>query len=312
MRRPARRSGSWMVILSAAVWLAVGATSCRNQEEAIQASPEPRKSLQIGLIPERNIFEQKRRYRSLAIYLEKNIEMDVELKVLSRYGNLINNFVSLDLEAAFFGSFTGALAQTKLGVEPLARPEYLDGSSTYHGLIFVRKDSGISNANDMKGKRFAFVDKATTAGWLLPIHYFKVQGIGDHRDWLEESYFAGSHEGVIHDVLDKKADIGAAKNTVFEMLAREDARVSNELVVIAKSPVVPENALCVRPGLDPSVKAKLLEALLRMDRDEEGKEVLREFGAARFIPTTKEDYAPVFRFASEIGLDLSTYDYIND
>jgi hypothetical protein len=49
-----------------------------------------------------------------------------------------------------------------------------------------------------------------------------------------------------------------------------------------------------------------------MNRDEEGREVLNGFGAARFIATTEEDYAVVFEFAAEIGLDLETYDYIND
>jgi phosphonate transport system substrate-binding protein len=294
-----------------ATWLVVAVTGCREPEEVIEPPPVL-PVLNIGLIPEQNIFEQKRRYAPLADYLGKKIDMKIELKVLSRYGNVINNFVSNDLDGAFFGSFTGALAQMKLGIEPLARPEYADGTSTYHGLIIVRKDSGIKNGGDMKGKRFVFVDKATTAGWLLPLHYFEDEGIKDHRRWLRASYFAGSHEGAIYDVLEQKADIGAAKNTVFVALARNDQRITNELTVLAKSPEVPENALGVRKDLENFVKARLLEALLNMDQDEEGAEILKKFGAKKFIPTTKEDYAPVFRFAAEIGLDLAVYDYIND
>jgi hypothetical protein len=49
-----------------------------------------------------------------------------------------------------------------------------------------------------------------------------------------------------------------------------------------------------------------------MDQNEEGLEILKRFGAKRFIPTTEEDYAVVFEFAETIGLDLETYDYIND
>jgi phosphonate transport system substrate-binding protein len=288
------------------------AMGCPNQEQITSVESPPKQSLRIGLIPEQNIFSQKKRYRPLANYLSDKIGLIVELTVLSRYGNIIENFVSNDLDGAFFGSFTGALALRKLGVEVLARPEYVDGTSTYHGLLFVRKDSGIRTGDDMKEKRFAFVDKATTAGWLLPLHYFKTQGIDDHKSWLKEAYFTGTHEGAIYDVLEKRADIGAAKNTVFFRLASQDARLSDELLILTRSPDVPENGLCVRSDLDPLLKRKLEQTLLNMDKDEAGKEVLSGFGASRFIPTREEDYTVVFEFAERIGLDLETYDYIND
>jgi phosphonate transport system substrate-binding protein len=287
-------------------------TSCRQPEAPVEPVPEILPILKIGLLPEQNIFEQKRRYAPLAKYLGEKVGVTIELKVLSRYGNVITNFVSNDLDGAFFGSFTGALAQMKLGIEPLARPELADGTSTYHGMVFVRTDSGIKNGKDMKGKRFAFVDKATTAGWLLPMHYFEDEGIVDYRLWLQGSYFAGSHEAAIFDVLDKKADVGAAKNTVFEAYAHRDKRLTEELTILATSPEVPENTLGVKPDIDASIKAGLLEALLEMDQDKEGAEILKKFGVAKFIRTTKEDYAPVYLFATEIGLDLAGYDYVND
>jgi phosphonate transport system substrate-binding protein len=80
------------------------------------------------------------------------------------------------------------------------------------------------------------VDKATTAGYLLPLAYFKKNGIRDYRAYLKETYFAGTHEDVIYDVLNKKADIGAAKNTVFERLAKTDERILKELLILEKSP----------------------------------------------------------------------------
>ncbi len=49
-----------------------------------------------------------------------------------------------------------------------------------------------------------------------------------------------------------------------------------------------------------------------MEDDSEGQQVLRRFGALRFVETTNEDYEPVYRYAAEIGLDLSTYDYKNE
>jgi phosphonate transport system substrate-binding protein len=123
---------------------------------------------------------------------------------------------------------------------------------------------------------------------------------------LKETYFTGTHEGAIYDVMDKKADIGAAKNTVFHRLAGSDPRLSDELTILARSPDVPENALCVSKDLGDTLKTKLKETLLNMHQDEEGKEVLKLFGAARFIPTTEGDYRAVFEFAARIDFDLET------
>ena len=288
------------------------ASGCSDRQEKQQKVEPPRGELKLGIIPEQNIFTQKKRYEPLAAYLSKRVGMELKIEILSRYGNIINNFISGDMDAAFFGSFTGALAIKKLGVEPLARPEYIDGTSTYYGLVFVRKDSGIKNAQDMKGKRFAFVDKATTAGWLLPLHYLEEQGITDYSKWLGEVYFTGTHEDAIHDVLNGRADIGAAKNTVFYRLAKKDSRLESELRILATSPKVPANGLLVSKDLDHSLKMKLKEALLNMDKNPEGQQVLKDFGAIKFIETSVEDYKPVFEYADHIGLDLATYDYMNE
>ena len=238
-----------------------------SKTETVPAQKMPEeKPLLIGLIPEQNIFRQFERYEPLTRYLSKKIGRNIKLTVLPRYGNIINNFKSEKMDGAFFGSFTYALAHARLGVEVLARPVGLNGTSTYYGLIFVRKDSGIKSIQDMKGKRFAFVDRATTAGYLLPRAYFHQHGL-DFRTYLRESYFTGTHDDAIYDVLNRKADIGAAKNTVYEKLAAADKRIKNELIVLERSPDVPENGLAVRKDLEDTIKKKLKEALLGMYGD---------------------------------------------
>ncbi|MEK6776812.1 MAG: phosphate/phosphite/phosphonate ABC transporter substrate-binding protein [bacterium] len=270
------------------------------------------KPLLIGLIPEQNIFKQFERYEPMAAYISKKIGRKVELKILTRYGNIVDNFVSLQLDGAFFGSFTYALAHTKLGLEVVARPEGLNGVSTYHGRIFVRKDSGIKDIEGMKGKSFVFVDKATTAGYLLPMVYFHKHGVFDYRSYFKETYFSGTHEDAIYDVLNRKADIGAAKNTIYDRLAKMDPAINRDLVILAESPEVPENGLALRSDLDATLRDKIKEVLLNMQDDPEGRAVLHGFGAGRFIATTTRDYDPVFRYAAEARLDWATYNYKNE
>jgi len=282
----------------------------RSKPTPSQKTPEGQQLL-IGLIPEQNLFRQIERFEPLAQYLSRKAGVQITLRILPRYGNIIDNFTSEKLDGAFFGSFTYTIAHSKLGVQVIARPEGQDGKSTYHGLMFVRKDSGIRFIRDMAGKRFAFVDKATTAGYLLPLAYFKQHKV-NYRTYLKESYYTGTHEDAIYDVLNRKADIGVAKNTVYERLADSDARIKNELVVLERSPDVPENGLAIRKDLADEVKKNLTEVLLNMHNDPEGRALLEVFGARKFIATSDADYQPVYRYAREIGLDLAAYDYRNE
>ncbi len=292
------------------VFLMAGNDNITSAQEEIKNTPQ--NTIQIGLIPERNIFKQLERYEPLAAYLSEKIGITVKLNILTRYGNIIDNFVELELDGAFFGSFTYTLAHAKLGVIPIVRPEGLDGVSTYYGMIFVRKDSNIKSAKDMRGKAFAFVDKATTAGHLLPLHFFAENGIHNFKTYFKETYFAGTHEDAIYDVINKRADIGAAKNTVFFELAKKDKRLTEELNIIASSLEVPSNALAVRKHLDASLNKKLKDTLLNIHNDPKGKDVLEKLNARRFIETTNNDYKNVYDLVEHINLDLSTYDYMNE
>lgn len=284
--------------------------ACERAREGSPAPEEqPRTTLVIGLLPEQDVFVQRKRYTPIAQYLSRQADIDVELRILRRYGNLIDNFTGMGLDGAFLGSFTGALAIEVLGVKPLARPEYPGGVSTYYGMIFVRKESGIRTAEDMRGKVFAMVDRATTAGWLLPLHYFHQQGIEHPEQWLGEIYFSGTHDDAIRDVIEGRADIGAAKDLIFNRFAGGEAR--ELLEIIAVSPPVPANTLMLREDMDPALHKRLRELLLTMHQDPAGREALQQFGAVRFLATEVEDYNPVLDYAWDIRLDLADYYYSN-
>ncbi|MBI5058139.1 MAG: phosphate/phosphite/phosphonate ABC transporter substrate-binding protein [Nitrospirae bacterium] len=304
MRKP-------LIVLCLCLTVIAGCSRTEKSSRVDTKSSEGKKLL-IGLVPERDIFDQMSRYEPLADYLSKKTGVKIEFQVLTRYGDIVDNFTSMHLDGAFFGSFTYVLAHARLGVEPVARPEDFNGDSTYCGLIFVRRDSGIKTAKDMKGKTFAFVDKSTTAGYLLPLVFFKENGIKDYKAYFKEAYFTGTHEDAVYDVLNKRADIGATKNTVFYQLADSDKRIADELVVLTKSNHVPQNGLAVRKDLDSSIKSKLKEALLNMHDDKDAMVVLKKFGASSFVETKDTDYKGVYEYMKEINPAPSTNNYLDD
>ncbi|KKM64379.1 hypothetical protein LCGC14_1502000, partial [marine sediment metagenome] len=151
----------------------------------------------------------------------------------------------------------------------------------------------------------------TMAGYMFPLAYLKENGVDDIDTYFKEYYFAGSHDSAVNEVYNGKADIGSAKNTIFNLVVDNDPGIKNELIILARSPVVPSNGLGLRSDLDPVVKRKLQDALLDMDKNPVGRKALELYGAARFISTSKDDYAPLFDLAEKAGIDMKKYRYIN-
>ncbi len=283
---------------------------CRR-EEAQPPPPEVEEvggKLIIALLPEQNVFAQKQRYAPLGEYLSDKLRRSVEFKLLDSYGAIMEEIIGKEVDGAFFGSLNFTLTYSQAGVEPLARPLWLNGESTYAGYIFTRKDSGLTeDVAGWKGKTFSFVHTATTAGYVFPLGYLSEHGVKEPGDFFSRTYFAGSHDASALAVYNGEADLGAGKNHIYNRLKDENPDFGENMVILAESKAVPSNGLAVRPGLDGELKKELKEALLGMHLDPWGQKTLSTFGAQKIIETNVTDYSPVMDLAERAGLDLANY-----
>ncbi|HER63308.1 MAG TPA: phosphate/phosphite/phosphonate ABC transporter substrate-binding protein [Desulfobacteraceae bacterium] len=265
---------------------------------------ERHRELLIGIEPEHNIFDQVQRYRALAAYLSDQLGLKVKLTIMSRYGEVIQRFRSLRLDGALLSSYTASLAIRELGLIPVVNLVNPEEGSTSQGYIFVRKDSGIKNVSDMRDRSVVFVDPATTEGYVFARAFFRQHGIDDLDSFFSRHYFSGSHASAVFAVLDGRADIGSAKNTVYNQLVARDRSILNELSIIATSPEVPEVTLCLKSDLAPEVLEKLRTALLKMDETVEGHKVLKQLAARRFVRASPDDFAVVSDMAEDAGIKM--------
>jgi phosphonate transport system substrate-binding protein len=265
-----------------------------------------RRKLVMALVPAINIVEQETRYRPLVQYLSRKSGIPIKLKHAPSYRAIVRDFSKMAFDGAFLGSFAYALVHNKTPLDILGRPEE-KGRSSYRGVLFVRKDSGIKSSKGLRGKTVCFVDRATTAGYLFPLIYFKEHGITKPDAFLKRIVYSGTHDASIKSVLNRDADAGVAKDLVFQDVSREHPRVGRELKVLASSLPVPTNGLSVRKDIDWDLKEDLKRALLQMDQNTEGREVLKRFGADRFLPTSDEDFRNLYAMIKRLGLDLEDF-----
>jgi phosphonate transport system substrate-binding protein len=312
-KRGCRRARALALALPALLAVAA-ASGCGREPPRQQAAPAPSPAatgagVTIALVPERNVFEQKKRYQPLQEYLSAATGRPVTFKLLDNYQLIFSEILERRVEGAFFGSMNGAIAQLRGGIEILARPVDLSGVSTYTGVLFARSGSGITaDPRSWRGKRVALVNKVTTAGYLYPLSLLRLSGYrGEPERYFKQMTFTGSHDAAILAVLNGEADFGACKNTVYDDYLRLHPEARRSLTVLAESATVPSNGLGVHPDLDPELKRRLREALLSMNAREEGQRALRQFQAQRFVETGRPDYEPVFTMARQAGIDLAAW-----
>ncbi len=101
----------------------------------------------------------------------------------------------------------------------------------FGGVIFRRKDSpGMKTLADIKGKKFAAVDKNSFGGWQTGLYEFEKSGINPKNDF-SLLYFSGSQPQVVYDVKSGKADAGIVRTGTLEKMAERGEININDFYV---------------------------------------------------------------------------------
>jgi phosphonate transport system substrate-binding protein len=251
----------------------------------------------LGLIPERDIFAQRRRYRALADYLSDALGLPVELVTSNTYHGALNDMARGRIDAAFMGSMVATLTLDQLNARVLVKPQTADGATTYRGVIFVRDDSPIQSLSGLAGRSIAMV-RTTTAGHLFPVYALTERGLlaGDDAVVMR---WVGTHDRAVEEVFDGRVQAGAAKDLRVD--AFEQAHEGYRFRRLAASEAVPNNALIVRRELDGRLIRRLRGVLLEMDQSEAGRAALSAFGAQRFVPCQDGEYRAVYEMVERLG-----------
>ncbi len=173
---------------------------------------------------------------------------------------------------------------------------YDDVPGKYYSYTIVRKDSPLKTWADLKGKSYAFSDVGSNSGYNLP--RAKLISIGA-RDW---SYFSkvvvsGSHEESIRLVASGVVDASSVDSLVLDYdrmvndAAALNVRIIEHLGPAGIPPVV------ISKKADPSLKQAMMDVLLAMHKDPEGKKILDKAMVTRFDPPVDRNYDDVRAYA---------------
>ncbi|MCA9607438.1 MAG: PhnD/SsuA/transferrin family substrate-binding protein [Myxococcales bacterium] len=222
----------------------------------------------------------------------------VEVVATHSYGELAH---LMSRGAAHLGWMPPAVfvrAETASGLRLLTAIERSSGDG-YRGVLFVPTESPIRTIEDLSGKRMAWVDRDSSAGYLFVRHALRAAGF-EPSELFGDERFEGSHGSVVRSVLRGDADAGAT---------HAQTRRGTEEIVLAGwhffagadgmrplliSPPIPPDVICASKALDADRLDAAREALLHLHEDADDPDLLDEvFGGAKLVAASTLDYDPV-------------------
>ncbi len=199
-------------------------------------------------------------YRPLAEYIGKQLGREVKLYTVDTWEGLAKSLANGETDIALMGPWGYVLANHVAGAQAVSTILY-DGKPEYFAIMVTHPKSGIKSIADLKGKTFAFGDKGSTSGYLIPNYHFQKNGI-DINTFLGK-VINTKHQAIELQVTRGELDAGADYNRNRDAMIADGLIKAADSVIFWTSDPLPNDAVAVSATLakDSAFVAKLQTAL---------------------------------------------------
>ncbi len=231
-------------------------------------------------------------YRPLADYLAKKLGREVRLFTVDTWEGLAKSLASGETDIALMGPWGYVLANHSAGAQAVATILY-DGRPEYFAIMVARPDSGIASIQDLKGKTFAFGDKGSTSGYLIPLHQFQKMGIDPDTYFSKVIYT--KHQAIETQVTRGELDAGADYNRNRNAMIEQGLIRAADSKIIWQSDPLPNDAVAVSAELfkDRVFVKQLQAALVGVGEEVKQSPNLLPVHYSGFVATDNAFYKPI-------------------
>jgi phosphonate transport system substrate-binding protein len=263
---------------------------CLGASLGAQAQSAPLK-LGVGLFqPDKERNDAT--YRPLAQYLSARLGRPVELRTVDTWEGLAKSMANGETDLALMGPWGYVLANHAAHAQVVSTILY-DGKPEYFALMVTHPDSGIKTVADLKGRTFAFGDKGSTSGYLIPLHYFMSQGIDPEKYFSKVIYTR--HQAIETQVAAGQLDAGADYNRNRNAMIEQGLIKAEQSRIFWQSPALPNDAFAVSESIfaDKAFVARLQAALAGVGAQLKTSPELLPAHYTGFLTTDNTFYKPI-------------------
>lgn len=280
--------------------------ACGNNESTASVKNEGwPEELTLVQMPNENNPNVASMHKNLSEHLSKELGIEVKEYEGGSYAVGIEALASGNLDVMLGSPMSYYQANQLAGAELLVTPQ-VEGTSYYTAFIAKKDNDQINDLEDLKGKNFAFVDAASSSGYLYPkgtlVKEFNLDPalVEQSGYFFENVTFSQSHPNSLMGVKMGDYDAAAVTGGALDMMIDAGTISEDDFKIIGRTDDIPDASYIVRKDLPEDFITALREAFVSFE-DEKYFEAVHGDPNARFVATEQDYYDSTLTMLEEIN-----------
>lgn len=241
--------------------------------------------LTVQFVPSQNADTLEAKAKPLEKLLSDKIGIPVQVSVSTDYNTIVEAMASKKVDVGFLPPTAYVLAKEKGAAEVILQAQRFGvkdetGEPTdelvdfYKAMMIVKKDSAIQSVADLKGKKIAYQNVSSSAGYVWPAAVLMDNGIDPLKD--VEPITVKGHDQAVLAVLNGDVDAAAIFQDARNVVKTDYPTVFEDTRVLTYTEKIPNDTISVRSDMSAEWTQKLQNAFIEIGQDEEGHKIISE------------------------------------
>ncbi|WP_425464363.1 phosphate/phosphite/phosphonate ABC transporter substrate-binding protein [Paenibacillus anaericanus] len=291
-------------------------TTNAPKETTEPAAPEQTgyvpETLTVQFVPSQNADTLEAKAKPLEKLLTDQLGIPVKVSVSTDYNVIIEAMASKKVDVGFLPPTAYVLAKEKGAAEVILQAQRFGvqddtGAPTdqlvdfYKSMIIVKKDPDIKTIADLKGKRIAYQNVTSSAGFVWPAGKLMEAGLDPLKD-VQAITVKGHDQGVLA-VLNGDVDAAAIFQDARNVVKADYPTVFEDTRVLAFTENIPNDTISVRSDMSQEWIEKIQNAFIAIGNDEAGHAIIKDIYSHEGYVKSEDS---IFNIVREYGEKVKT------
>lgn len=289
------------LLLSVGLLSACGSGGSTGKKSANGYVP---KKLRVQFVPSQNANTLEAKAKPLEKLLGKRLGIPVTVSVSTTYNSIIEAMDSKKVDVGFLPPSAYVIAHKKGAADVLLQAlrygvNLKNGQQTnklvdhYYAIIIAKKDSNINSLKDLKGKKIAWQDVTSSAGYVWPAVEMMEHGINPQTD--VQGLTVKGHDQAVIAVLNGQVDAAPIFGDARDIVKKDYPNVFKKTKVVYTTKPIPNDTVSVRPDMSPKWKKKIAQAFIDIGNDPKGKKIIESIYSHEGYTKSKDSNFDIVR-----------------
>jgi phosphonate transport system substrate-binding protein len=243
--------------------------------------------LVMGVFPRLNAVETTTRYAPLANYLSKELGREVKLITSKDFESFWQGVMERRYDIVQYNQYHYIRSAKNYRV--IAHNKEF-GKSTVAGVLYIRKDSGITNLTQLRGRTVLFGGgEDAMISYIAPLYLILQAGL--RKDEFKSQFAVNPINSVI-GVYRRQADAAGSGDGAIEQPLLKNAINTDELTVLAVSEKLLHLPWAVKRTMPGKLRESIQSVLVNLENSEAGRMVLKSAVMTGIGKAEDKDYDP--------------------